>query len=326
MWDGKDDAGAVLPEGGYKGALSVFYVNGHKPSAESPAVTIKLTAPTAAAKAEFDVFSPTGDSPRHSVAIYQDTSSELFWTGTFKDRDSKDVKTLVWRGRADDKFEWDGRGDDGRVLPDGLYSYTLSATDQAGNTGASKPIALRIDTEKKPVRISTDLVYFSPFGSGTKTTGSDHSLPRGDDRRGFLDHPGPRVRTAASCAPTPAAQRRPTKCSGTGSTTTARGSPTASTPPPSRCRTRMGASRRRRRRPFFVDNHVPKVDVSADAMLFSPTADSKLPGGDDQAVVQHGRPVGRGDEILDGSEGARLVLERERGGRSRGTARTTTAT
>ena len=61
-----------------------------------------------------------------------------------------------------------------------LYTYSLTATDQAGNTGASKPIALRIDTEKKPVRVSTDLVYFSPFGSGTKTRDPDHSLPRGD--------------------------------------------------------------------------------------------------------------------------------------------------
>ena len=84
--------------------------------------TIKLTQPTAAAKAEFDAFSPAGDSLRNTVAIYQDTSSELFWTGTVKDSSGKDVKTLVWRGRADDKFVWDGRGDDGRVLPDGLYT------------------------------------------------------------------------------------------------------------------------------------------------------------------------------------------------------------
>ena len=32
--------------------------------------------------------------------------------------------------------------------------------------------------------------------------------------------------------------------------------------------------------PFFVDNHVPQIDVSADALLFSPTPDSKLSGGD----------------------------------------------
>jgi flagellar hook assembly protein FlgD/outer membrane protein OmpA-like peptidoglycan-associated protein len=276
VWDGKDDAGAALPEGAYKGRLSIVYVNGHQPSAESPGVTIKLTAPTAAAKAEFDVFSPMGDSQRNAVAVYQDTSSELFWTGTFRDAAGKDVKTLVWRGRADDKFEWDGRGDDGRVLPDGLYTYSMSATDQAGNTGASKPIALRIDTEKKPVRISTDLVYFSPFGSGTKTrvriipflavtTGVDSFTIQVHGSDGAV------VRTYSGRAKAPdeslwdgiddnGKRVADGKYTATLLVSYANGSkPTAETTP------------------FFVDNHVPQVDVSADAMLFSPTADSRLP-------------------------------------------------
>ena len=276
VWDGKDDSGAALPEGAYKGRISITYVNGHNPTAESPVATIKLTAPTAAAKAEFDVFSPMGDSLRNTVAIYQDTSSELFWTGTMKDSAGKDVKTLVWRGRADDKFEWDGRGDDGRVLPDGLYTYALSATDQAGNSGTSKPISLRVDTEKKPVRISTDLVYFSPFGSGTKTrvriipylavtTGVDTSTIQVRSSDGTV------VRTYAGRAKAPDEAlwdgiddngRRVAdgKYSATLLVSYSNGSkPTAETTP------------------FFVDNHVPKVDVSADAMLFSPTADSTLP-------------------------------------------------
>jgi flagellar hook assembly protein FlgD/outer membrane protein OmpA-like peptidoglycan-associated protein len=274
-WDGKDDAAAVLPEGSYKGTLSVLYVNGHQPTAASPAVTIKLNAPTAEAKAEFDVFSPTGDSARHSVAIYQDTSSELFWTGTFKDSAGKDVKTLVWRGRADDKFEWDGRGDDGRVLPDGLYAYSLTATDQAGNIGASKPIAVRIDTEKKAVQISTDLVYFSPFGSGTKTRvriipglavttgvdaysiqvkGADSSVVRTYSGRAKapdealwdgIDDNGKRVTDGKYTASLLVSYSNGSK-------------PTAETTP------------------FFVDNHAPQVDVSAPALLFSPTADSTL--------------------------------------------------
>ena len=275
-WDGKDDAGAPLPEGPYKGALSILYVNGHTPSADSPVVTIKLTAPTAAAKSEFDVFSPAGDSLRNTVAIYQDTSSELFWTGTFKDSAGKDVKTLVWRGRADDKFEWDGRGDDGRVLSDGPYTYSLAATDQAGNKGASRAITLRIDTEKKPVRISTDLVYFSPFGSGTKTrvrivpfvavtTGVDSSTIQVHGPDGAV------VRTYSGRAKAPdevlwdgiddnGKRVADGKYTATLLVSYSNGSkPTAETTP------------------FFVDNHVPKVDVSAGAMLFSPTADSKLP-------------------------------------------------
>ncbi len=275
VWDGKDDKGAALSEGSYKGKLSVLYVNGHTPSAESPAVTIKLAAPTAAAKAEFDAFSPAGDSLRNTVAIYQDTSSELFWTGTFKDGAGKEVKTLVWRGRADDKFEWDGRGDDGRVLPDGQYTYALAATDQAGNTGISRPISIRIDTEKKPVRISTDLVYFSPFGNGPKTRvrispslavttgvdaytvqvkGADGGVVRTYSGRAKapddllwdgIDDNGKRVTDGKYTAALSVSYSNGSK-------------PTADTTP------------------FYVDNHVPQIDVSAAALLFSPTPDSKL--------------------------------------------------
>jgi len=276
VWDGKDNAGTVLPEGPYKGMLSIVYVNGHQPSAESPVVTIKLTAPTAAAKAEFDVFSPTGDSARNSVAIYQDTSSELFWTGTFKDESGKDVKTLVWRGRADDKFAWDGRGDDGRVLPDGLYTYSLAATDQAGNTGTSKPIALRIDTEKKPVRISTDLVYFSPFGNGTKTRVRIIpflAVTTGVDSYSIQVHgaDGATVRTYSGRA------KAPDEALWDGiddnGKRVADGKYTASL----QVSYSNGSKPTAETTPFFVDNHVPQVDVSADAMLFSPTSDSKLP-------------------------------------------------
>ena len=274
-WDGKDDSGAILPEGTYKGRLAILYVNGHNPTADSPVITIKVTAPTAATKAEYDVFSPIGDSKKNTVTIYQDTSTDLFWTGTFRNTAGKDVKTLVWRGRADDKFEWDGRGDDGNLLPDGAYTYGLTSTDQAGNTGTSQPITLHIDTEKKPVRVSTDLVYFSPFGGGTKTririipglvvtTGVDSYTLRvknadgapvrsyagrakapGDTLWDGIDDAGKRVADGKYTA-----ELQVTYANGT--------QPTAETTP------------------FYVDNHVPTIDVSADALLFSPTADSRL--------------------------------------------------
>jgi flagellar hook assembly protein FlgD/outer membrane protein OmpA-like peptidoglycan-associated protein len=275
-WDGKDDAGAALPEGSYRGKLTLLYVNGHNPTADSPSVTIRVTPPKAAAKAAYDVFSPSGDSTRSSVTIYQDTSEELFWTGSFRDAAGKDVRTLVWRGRADDKFDWDGRGEEGRVLPDGLYTYSLNATDQAGNTGKSQAISLRIDTEKKPVHVTTDMAYFSPFGGGTKTrirlipalavtTGVDSYTLR------VRNADGSTARTYTGRAKAPAdilwdgiddngKRVVDGKYSAELQVIYANGSqPKAETTP------------------FFVDNHTPQIDVSSAALLFSPTPDSKLP-------------------------------------------------
>ncbi|MGD0725748.1 MAG: FlgD immunoglobulin-like domain containing protein [Spirochaetia bacterium] len=275
-WDGHDDSGAVLPEGTYKGTLTVLYVNGKNPTAVSPLVTIKVTPPTAAAKAEYDVFSPSGDSKRNTVAIFQDTSQELFWTGTFKSASGKDLRTLVWRGRADDKFEWDGRGDDGTFLPDGLYTYSLTATDQAGNTGTSSPITVRIDTEKKPVRVSTDLVYFSPFGGGTKTririipalavtTGVESSAIRVQRADGGV------VRSYAGRS------KAPDDVLWDGIDDAGKRVPDGRYTAELQVNYSNGSQPKAVSTPFFVDNHVPQIDVTSDALLFSPTSDSKLP-------------------------------------------------
>ena len=251
------------------------------------------------------------------MTIYQDTSYELFWTGSFKDGTGKDVKTLVWRGRADDKFAWDGRAEDGKLLPDGQYTYSLTATDQAGNTGISKPISIRIDTEKKPVRISTDLVYFSPFGDGPKTRvritpylavtagvdaytvqvkGSDGGIARTYSGRARapedvlwdgIDDNGKRVADGKYTAALSVSYSNGSK-------------PTAESTP------------------FFVDNHVPQVNASSPALLFSPTPDSKL-----TAVTI--KQTSSAEDLWEGqindsagTEGARLVLERHGGGRCLG--------
>ncbi len=168
VWDGKDDAGEALPEGAYQANLSILYVNGNNPKATSPVITVDVTTPSAAAKADEAVFSPNGDGSKDEVTIFQETSEETFWTGTIRDAAAKEVRNLVWRGRADERFAWDGRDGDGKLLADGTYTYTLTSTDRAGNTVTSAPATVRIDTEATPVIVATDLAVFSPNGDGVK--------------------------------------------------------------------------------------------------------------------------------------------------------------
>ncbi|MGA2765471.1 MAG: FlgD immunoglobulin-like domain containing protein [Spirochaetia bacterium] len=273
-WDGKDDKGKVLPDGGYKAKLAIMYVNGHNPTADSPLITIKTTPPTAAVSAEYEVFSPTGDSERNTVTIHQDTSEELFWTGTFKDDKGKDVRTMVWRGTADRAFQWDGRTDDGALLPDGAYTYELSSTDRAGNTGSSKLITLRIDTQKKPVRLSTDLAYFSPFGGGSKTklkiipalavtTGVESFVVRVKNAKGDV------IRTFKG------SNRPPEELSWAGIDDAGNRAPDGQYSAELQVTYSNGTHPTAQSNPFFIDNHFPQVDVSADVTLFSPDGTSR---------------------------------------------------
>ncbi len=274
VWDGRDDSGKTLPDGGYKAKLAIMYANGHNPTADSPLITIKTKPPTAAATAEYEVFSPTGDSERNTVKIHQDTSQEQSWTGTFMDDKGKAVRTIVWRGTADPVFEWDGRTDNGTLLPDGSYTYVLSATDRAGNTGTSRPITVRIDTQKKPVRVSTDLAYFAPFSGGTKNklkiipaiavkTGIEGYVVRVKNSKGDV------VRTFKGVRP-------PEEVTWTGIDDAGNRVPDGQYGAELEVAYSNGTHPTAQSNPFFVDNHFPKIDVSADTTLFSPDGTSRL--------------------------------------------------
>jgi flagellar hook assembly protein FlgD/outer membrane protein OmpA-like peptidoglycan-associated protein len=274
-WDGKDDAGTALPEAAYTGTLAVLYVNGRNPSAQSPTVTIDVTPPRAAAKAEYDVFSPNGDGNKDTVTIFQDTSEEMFWTGTVKSPAGKDVRANVWRGRADDKWVWDGKGDDGALLPDGLYVYTLASTDRAGNVGASTPITVRIDTEDTPVRVSADPLYFSPNADGVKdkvriipslrvTAGVDSWTYRVKNAKGDI------VRTFSGRG------KAPDEIAWDGIDDAGKHAPDGQYTAALEVSYVNGNKPKTESNAFFIDTRSPQVEVSADALLFSPTPDSKL--------------------------------------------------
>lgn len=164
VYDGKDDGGAYLPQGTYHGVLSVLYRNGHNPSATSPAIIVDLTPPSAHLTTDYTVFSPTGDSPREDMIFHATASQEDTWTGLVETADGLPVKTYTWVGQPDPTITWDGRGDNGRLEPDGTYKFLIEAIDEAGNFGQSNVITFTLDTENKQVFLTTDYDAFSPNG------------------------------------------------------------------------------------------------------------------------------------------------------------------
>ncbi len=168
VYDGKDDSGSVVKEGTYKAELSVQYVNGNNPTASSPSFTVDITVPAASVTATPKIFSPNGDGNKDFVNFFQETSEELLWSGKIKNQKGEIVKNFSWRGKADLKITWDGRGDDGTLLPDGEYFYSLESTDKAGNHGVSNVVEVIIDTKETPVFLSTNQLFFSPNADGSK--------------------------------------------------------------------------------------------------------------------------------------------------------------
>ncbi len=166
-FDGKDSTGVTLGEGQYRTKLTVQYVNGHSPESWSPAFIIDVSAPTASARLDRSAFNPLAEG-KPVVTVTQSGSSEERWAGQILDVKGKSVKSWSFIGKPDPSIIWDGADETGRVVPDGIYTYHLAATDKAGNSVRVSSDGVSVDTEKKAVRLAVDMRAFSPNGDGVK--------------------------------------------------------------------------------------------------------------------------------------------------------------
>lgn len=171
-WRGLTNGGTVVPDGEYEADLRVVYRNGHeaRSSVVGPVIVDRTPPRIQRLTATPRVFTPDGDGEDETVTIGQRVVPGDSWTGRLLTPDGEEILTREFSDGGSD-FTWDGTGPDGRLLPDGDYSYVLSATDEAGNTTAEEvAFALRtVDIPAEPQRLSVTAMPlpFSPDGDGT---------------------------------------------------------------------------------------------------------------------------------------------------------------
>ena len=79
------------------------------------------------------------------------------------------VRGWFWKGKAAD-FAWDGKDENGNLMPDGYYSYVVKAQTKAGNSTTKELRGIQIDTRPTPVYVTAGDNGFSPNGDGFKDT------------------------------------------------------------------------------------------------------------------------------------------------------------
>ena len=158
-------SGRPVPDGIYYIRFEVGYTNGATPAVVSTPVEIDTRPPYAVVSAPLLLFSPDGDGRRDTLLLNQTSEEAVAWTGTLRSSGGSVVLTREWGARAD-SIEWDGRDATGRVVPDGIYSYTLSGSDAAGNRTQRTIPGIRIDTRPTPVALRLLDSGFSPNDDG----------------------------------------------------------------------------------------------------------------------------------------------------------------
>lgn len=171
-WNGVMDNGEVAPDGNYFYYVTASDDNGNKASTKKLSVVVDNTAP------EIEIQQPSsdgkifGEGAKTLFTVRQNGSSEDLWTGEFLNSEGNVVMTRKWVSSEPLKFDWAGTDDTGAPLPDGIYSYRISAKDRAGNVSAPAGITNIIYSAEKPatnVAVSGSR-YFSPNGNGVNDT------------------------------------------------------------------------------------------------------------------------------------------------------------
>jgi flagellar hook assembly protein FlgD len=137
-------------------------------------------------------FSPNGDGSQDTFDVAGQFSESVDWHVAFADADGAVLRTASGSGRTYDAT-WSGL-DAGTAVPDGSYTYTISATDGWGNpTGTRAGVAV-VDTvapafASPPAPLTagpTDppTPTFSPNGDGI---GDTASFAYDTDEAGFID-------------------------------------------------------------------------------------------------------------------------------------------
>ena len=168
VWYGVADSGQVVPDGSYSVSIEAVDDNGNRSSVGPFPLVVDNTAPTASLEVSESIFSPDGDGNKDSVVFKMGGSVEDLWTAKVLDASGTARRTLTFAKASPADFTWDGKDDAGKVVPDGVYSFTLAATDRGGNAVSRRVDGIVVNTQQPPINLIIDLATFSPNNDGAK--------------------------------------------------------------------------------------------------------------------------------------------------------------
>ena len=184
-WNGAMNNGETAPDGTYFYYLTATDDNGNKGQTKEYEVVVDTLAPDVELAQPGDkIF---GEGAKSAFKVRQTGSKEDEWLGTFKSADGKVVKSMKWTNAEPAEFNWYGTDDDGAQVPDGVYSYEITATDRAGNIAPKSTITNIIYSADKP---ATNIFvegsrYFSPrTESNLQTVSFNLTIPTPDEKTG----------------------------------------------------------------------------------------------------------------------------------------------
>jgi outer membrane protein OmpA-like peptidoglycan-associated protein/flagellar hook assembly protein FlgD len=170
VWNGVADSGQVAPDGKYSATIEAVDDNGNRGSVGPFPIVVDDTPPAVEVSVPENppIFSPDGDGHKETLLVKLSGSPEDLWKAQVADGSGKAARSLQFADAAPSDWTWDGKSDEGKIVPDGVYAFSIAATDRAGNSASKKFDNILVNTQQPPIALVIDLAAFSPNGDGVK--------------------------------------------------------------------------------------------------------------------------------------------------------------
>lgn len=184
-WDGTRDrvqiskteepesANQKLPNGVYNYRFEVEDERGNRAPAKTGFVEIDTVAPSALIHNDDLLFSPNNDGALDEFVVLHEPVAEEndTWVITIATEDNKTVFQEKYSGKMlPDRFAWDGKDNRGNDVKEGIYTYTLSGKDNAGNFYEKKITGIQLDRARINASIKLSATGISPNEDGIADT------------------------------------------------------------------------------------------------------------------------------------------------------------
>ncbi|MDR2941826.1 MAG: OmpA family protein [Treponema sp.] len=138
-WDGIRSSGELAPDGKYTFTITSTDDSGNTAVSKVYEAVVKNAPPVIAINPLTDaqrIFDPKAQGGNSAVTFTHRGSKEDSWQRAIVNSTGEVIRTFSEQPMSGEPApqSWDGRDDSGKIAPDGVYSYRISATDKAQNS------------------------------------------------------------------------------------------------------------------------------------------------------------------------------------------------
>lgn len=164
MWDGTNIKGLTVTDSAYTYTFTAFDERNNHAVIKKGTVFVDNKSPKVSIKVPHLLFSPNGDKIKDELIINQniETSPEDTWKAEIKNAKGKTIKSYTWKGNLVPKtLKWNGKDNKEKNVPEGLYYYSISSKDKAGNKGSASTKEITLTRKYEVADINLENMYVS---------------------------------------------------------------------------------------------------------------------------------------------------------------------